>query len=106
MDDQNEPANVVVGYVNCIESETGYEEFNHNRTQESAYMAIGTTDNNGTNRHQSNPHGNSTKMDKFEKALVQLATTLKILKLISAILVIAVVVVSVTFGILIYKMVS
>ena len=63
-------------------------------------MTISAAIEGDTRTHQAYQQGVNKKIEKFEKTLTGLATTLNILKLVCVILSIVVVVVSITVGIL------
>ena len=89
-----------------IRGGTLYEALSHDRTQDGEYMTIGTTIEGETRKHQSDQEGTIKKLDEIRKKLADLSKYLNILELISIILTITVVIASVTFGVLIHKMVS
>ena len=97
---------IEAGYINCAHNATGYEGLSHGMVQDNAYMTICSTNDGDTSEYYTTNNMTNTENDKIEKDLVQLETTLKRLKLIFVILGIAIVAVSVTFGVLIHIVVS
>ena len=101
-----DPIELTTGKVNKNEGGAVYEALSNNRMQEDEYMTISAAIDGDTRKHQADQQGAYAKNDQIEKALVQQANTLKILKVISVFLAITVAVVSVTVVVLIYKVVS
>ena len=98
--------------VNATENADGrpgrtiYEALSHDRTQDGEYMTIGTAIEDETRKHQSDQKGTNMKPDEIRNKLADLSKYLNILKWISIILAITIVIASVTFGVLIHKIVS
>ena len=101
-----DPIELTTGKINSKEGGAVYEVLSNDRMQEDEYMTISAAIEGETRKHQAGQQETYMKNDKIEKALVQQAKTLKILKWISVILAIVVVFVSITVGFLIYIVVS
>ena len=92
--------------VNGRRGGTVYEVLSHDRMQDGEYMTIGSANEDDTGKHQAGQQGTNKKNEKIEKKLADQSKYLNILKLITIILTITVVITSVTFGVLIHKLVS